>query len=237
MVYKLPNLQPLCFDNDATVGGVEVEAPRHSNLCTYAFAPLRSFLSRVSVRPILTVAALLCPVFSPALGRAQQKAPSVSDGPRIEVVESSEDQHETLQDKPALTFGATRTPNLTIAVNDAVKYQQIDGFGASLTDSSAWLLWNKLTETQRKEALQMLFSPSKGIGLSVLRQPMGASDFALTDYTYDDLPPGSSQQATRNCSTSPLTTTTRTSFRFYARRSFSIPTSRSSPLPGVLRAG
>jgi len=121
--------------------------------------------------------------------RAQRKAAS-NEAPRIYVVESSEDQHETLQEKPALTFGATRTPNLTITVNDAVRYQQIDGFGASLTDSSAWLLWSKLTEAQRKEALQMLFSPTKGIGLSILRQPMGASDFALTEYSYDDLPPG-----------------------------------------------
>src|SRR6266849_6827426 len=36
----------------------------------------------------------------------------------------------------------------------------------------------------------MLFDPKKGIGLSILRQPMGASDFALQGYTYDDLPPG-----------------------------------------------
>ena len=121
--------------------------------------------------------------------RAQRKAAS-NEAPRIYVVESSEELHETLQEKPALTFGATRTPNLTITVNDAVRYQQIDGFGASLTDSSAWLLWSKLTEAQRKEALQMLFSPTKGIGLSILRQPMGASDFALTEYSYDDLPPG-----------------------------------------------
>jgi glucosylceramidase len=36
----------------------------------------------------------------------------------------------------------------------------------------------------------MLFDPKKGIGLSILRQPMGASDFALQSYTYDDLPQG-----------------------------------------------
>ncbi len=121
---------------------------------------------------------------------AQQKTASANEAPRIEVVESSEELHETLEEKPPLTFSPTRRRNLTITVNDAVKYQQIDGFGASLTDSSAWLLWNKLTEGQRKEAMQMLFSPSKGIGLSVLRQAMGASDFALSDYSYDDLPPG-----------------------------------------------
>jgi len=138
------------------------------------------------------VVLLFLAMFQSSSAHAQQKAPSSNNGPRIEVVESSEEQHETLQEKPALTFGATRTPNLTITVNDAVRYQQIDGFGASLTDSSAWLIWNKLTEAQRKEALQMLFSPTKGIGLSVLRQPMGASDFALSAYSYDDLPPGQS---------------------------------------------
>lgn len=126
-------------------------------------------------------------------GLAQQKVPSPNDarnGPRIEVVESSDELHETLKEKSPLTFGRARTANLTITVNDTVNYQQIDGFGASLTDSSAWLLWNKLTEPQRKEAMKMLFSPSEGIGLSVLRQPMGSSDFALSDYSYDDLPAG-----------------------------------------------
>lgn len=38
----------------------------------------------------------------------------------------------------------------------------------------------------------MLFDPKRAIGLSMLRQPMGASDFALKDYTYDDMPQGQS---------------------------------------------
>jgi glucosylceramidase len=136
----------------------------------------------------LLLASLALALLPSSVGR--QKALSPNEALRIEVVESSEELHETLKDMPPLTFGAVRTPNLTITVNDAVNYQQIDGFGASLTDSSAWLLWNKLTEAQRKEAVHMLFSPTKGIGLSFLRQPMGASDFALSDYSYDDLPSG-----------------------------------------------
>lgn len=126
------------------------------------------------------------------LAQAGQNAtrPAARGTVRIEVLESSEDLHESLQEKPALQFGSTRSPSLTITVDDSRKYQQIDGFGASLTDSSAWLLWNKLTAQQRKEALEKLFSRSKGIGLSVLRQPMGASDFAIEDYSYDDVPPG-----------------------------------------------
>jgi glucosylceramidase len=116
--------------------------------------------------------------------------PTAKSPAGIEVYESSEELHESMQEKPALQFGSTRSPSLTIAVDDSRKYQQIDGFGASLTDSSAWLLWHKLTDPQRKEVLEKLFSRSKGIGLSVLRQPMGASDFAIEDYSYDDVPPG-----------------------------------------------
>jgi glucosylceramidase len=110
--------------------------------------------------------------------------------PTIQVYESSEDLHESLHEKPALKFDSTRAPQLTIHVDDSVQYQQIDGFGASLTDSSAWLLSHKLTDAQRKDALELLFSQTKGIGLNILRQPMGASDFALDDYTYDDMPAG-----------------------------------------------
>jgi glucosylceramidase len=122
-------------------------------------------------------------------GREEPRAEG-QNAVRIEVVESSDELHESLQQKPALRFGAARSPSLTITVDDTRKYQQMDGFGASLTDSSAWLLSHKLTDQQRKEALEKLFSPTRGIGLSVLRQPMGASDFAIEDYSYDDLPAG-----------------------------------------------
>src|SRR5215470_15608421 len=108
----------------------------------------------------------------------------------IEVVQSSEEKHESLAEKPSLTFHAERTPALTIFVDDTVKYQEIDGFGASLTESSAWLLKRKLTDAQRSEAVRMLFDRQKGIGLSMLRQPMGASDFALREYSYDEMPAG-----------------------------------------------
>ena len=47
-----------------------------------------------------------------------------------------------------------------------------------------------LIPTQVVLALIELFHPAKGITLSILRQPLGASDFALEDYSYDDLSPG-----------------------------------------------
>ena len=109
---------------------------------------------------------------------------------RIHVYHSSEEKHESLEPKPVVAFHPKRADALTITVDDSVKYQEIDGFGASLSESSAWLLKRKLSDSQRKEALQMLFDRKTGIGLSMLRQPMGASDFALQAYSYDDLPAG-----------------------------------------------
>lgn len=130
-----------------------------------------------------------------------QKIPEARvHAPSIEVYQSSQDLGESLARKPDLHFGAARAPQLTISVEDSVKYQEIDGFGASLTDSSAWLLSKKLTEAQRKSALKMLFDPADGIGLAILRQPMGASDFALEDYSYDDMLPGETDPGLKNFS-------------------------------------
>jgi O-glycosyl hydrolase len=79
---------------------------------------------------------------------------------------------------------------LTIKVDDIVKYQKVQGFGAALTDSSAWLI-SKLPASSRDALLKRLFDPSTGIGLSMVRLPMGASDFTATgNYSYDDMPAG-----------------------------------------------
>lgn len=78
----------------------------------------------------------------------------------------------------------------TIAINPAQTFQEIEGFGASLTDSSAWLIYEFLNASERQAVLTDLFDPVNGIGLSYLRQPMGASDFRLQEYSYNDLPAG-----------------------------------------------
>src|SRR5262249_39654198 len=110
----------------------------------------------------------------PVAHSAPQKPAAI----RVDVVESLETQTSWLSAKPAIQFSTERSPSLTIRVDETTRYQVIDGFGASLTDSSAWLLDKKLTPEKRLEALASLFDPQKGIGLSILRQPMGASDFA-----------------------------------------------------------
>jgi glucosylceramidase len=49
-----------------------------------------------------------------------------------------------------------------------------------------------LTQATRDETMKKLFSPTEGIGLSFVRNPMGGSDLARFGYTYDDVPAGQS---------------------------------------------
>ncbi|MDQ0716780.1 O-glycosyl hydrolase [Streptomyces luteogriseus] len=79
----------------------------------------------------------------------------------------------------------------TITVDTTRKYQPMTGFGASFTDSSAWLVGTKLNAKQRNALMRDLFSRRDGIGLSFLRQPMAATDFTASgNYSYDDMPAG-----------------------------------------------
>ncbi len=115
----------------------------------------------------------------------------------MQVVETYGDQSKLLAARtsgPTFTSGVVAgSPEFTIAVNNNTIYQQIDGVGASLTDSAGYLIWNKLTAVQRSSLMQSLFDPVTGIGIGILRQPMGASDFSATgDYSYDDVPAGQS---------------------------------------------
>jgi glucosylceramidase len=132
----------------------------------------------------------LCPCVVVFTSSANAQARESAESTQIKVFQSSEEKHESLVAQENVAFRAERLPALTIFVDDAIKYQEIDGFGASLTESSAWLLKRKLTDAQRSDALRMLFDRQKGIGLSMLRQPMGASDFALQEYSYDESPAG-----------------------------------------------
>lgn len=118
-------------------------------------------------------------------------------GQNVQVFETDGDQSKLLAERsPGLTFVSgppAASPAFTIAVDNGTKYQQMDGVGASLTDSAGWVLWNDLTESQRDALIESLFDPNAGIGIGILRQPMGASDFSASgDYSYDDVPAGQS---------------------------------------------
>jgi len=99
------------------------------------------------------------------------------------------DQSRLLTREPDLAFAAQAPLAIRIEVDPQRHYQEMVGFGAAVTDSSAWLIENRLTEAQRAALLKELFGRDGGLGLSFTRISIGASDFSLTHYSLDD-PPG-----------------------------------------------
>ena len=129
-----------------------------------------------------------------ALAAAGAGAQSVS------VYQTTPELLEALSQRQTLHFSSKAAPEAIlpiITVDDAQRFQEIDGFGASLTDAAAWLFAKKLTPAQTDAAFKTLFSRKDGIALSFLRQPIGSSDLAVTFYSYDDL----CQQTDKACTT------------------------------------
>lgn len=67
----------------------------------------------------------------------------------------------------------------TIVVNEDVRYQRFVGAGASITDTTAYLFrGGPISAATRDEVMRKLFHPVDGIGLSFVRNPIGASDLS-----------------------------------------------------------
>ena len=111
---------------------------------------------------------------------------------RVKVVETDADLSRHLSPMPGQLFTRKVPQGVpVIHVDDAVRYQRIQGIGGAMTDSSAYLIRRQLAPAAQAQLVRNLFSPS-GAGLSVVRLPIGASDYTIDGrpYSYDDLPAG-----------------------------------------------
>ena len=104
---------------------------------------------------------------------------------------TTDDQSTKLQQQSSVTFVTGSGGNNPVFVDETQTYQLVEGFGASFTDSAGYLLNEVATALVRSNAMYNLFTRNgSGIGVSFVRNPMGASDLARTQYSYDDLPTG-----------------------------------------------
>lgn len=100
-------------------------------------------------------------------------------------------QQQTQQ--PAFTKKAAGQAVITI--DDAQKFQSIDGFGWALTGGSAGHL-QQMSRAARTTLLKELFTAdSKNIGGSYIRLSIGASDLDEKVFSYNDLPAGQTDTA------------------------------------------
>lgn len=111
------------------------------------------------------------------------------------------DQSILLQQQPAnLRFEAGSSGGSVVSVDEAVVRQEVEGFGYTLTGSSALLIQN-MAPTERASLLQELFGKgSNAIGVSYLRLSLGASDLSPFVFSYNDLPAGDTDPELRRFS-------------------------------------
>ena len=113
------------------------------------------------------------------------------------------DQSVLLQKQSTiLAFGTTPYSVPDITVDTTQRYQEVDGFGYTLTSGSATLI-NSLGSA-KAALLQELFGHSAtSISVSYLRISIGASDLSASVYSYDDMPAGQTDAALANFSLDP----------------------------------
>lgn len=88
----------------------------------------------------------------------------------------------------AIKFSATDNMSpRTVTLQPSTRYQEIDGFGAAITGSTAYNLM-KMSKDDRQAFLQQTFDTDKGYGMSYIRICIGCSDFSLSEYTCCDKP-------------------------------------------------
>ncbi len=141
--------------------------------------------STTTVKAIATAAGFS----TSAVGSATYTVPPQNgNGPAVSVVLTTDDQSRKMQAQSTTNFTTASATGNVIYVDETPTYQPIEGFGAAFTDSAAYLL-NEVAapKSALTSTMSDLFTRTgNGIGLSFMRTPMGASDLARTQYSYDD---------------------------------------------------
>lgn len=105
-----------------------------------------------------------------------------ASAPTVRAWLSTADTTATLTEQPSISLEAPSDGATNVRVDDRLRYQEVDGVGASFTDSSAYLLTRLKTDDPPAYAALMteVFDPDDGLGMTLWRVPMGSSDFTAT---------------------------------------------------------
>ena len=133
-----------------------------------------------------------------AVSTGAQPASAANEGVNVWLTTTSGPSGRTvtrgLQPQTPVAFASGHAGSgQVITVDERTKYQQFTGGGASMTDTAGYLLGSSgaISSSTQSSVMNALFSPTSGIGLDFLRNPMGASDLARSNYSYDDVAAGS----------------------------------------------
>src|ERR1051325_4990633 len=144
----------------------------------------------IALIALLTLGALYIPRFEQAPVRSRVVTSARQVMPAVELWLSTEDRRLQLKQQPDIEMSIRGEQDADIIIDSKTTYQIMAGFGAAMTDASAWLLQNKLSVLQRAALMHELFGPPPNLNFNMLRLTIGASDFSLQPYTLDDVPFG-----------------------------------------------
>lgn len=113
--------------------------------------------------------------------------PSFAQEVRLVVSSKAGDR---LTSKPIVHFvkGGT-SPGGLIQIHDDVRYQTMDGFGASFLEAGLMCI-NSLPAKEQEDVLRSLFDVKTGAGFSAMKTVLASTDFMTAGrfYSYDDVP-------------------------------------------------
>ena len=124
-----------------------------------------------------------------ALGALFGILPCVSTAADVQAWVTTADRARLLARESGLTFATRAERTNRIDVDADRSYQSIVGYGAAVTDASAWLIQTRLNEAQRAALLEELFGrEADSVGLHAhFHRRVG---FFAHHYSLDDTPDG-----------------------------------------------
>jgi len=130
-------------------------------------------MNRINPQKVFIAAILVCLNIN---ANSQTVTPWITSG----------DKTRLMQQQSTVSFGSNTSPaSVIVTVDPATTYQTMDGFGYALTEGSAEVI-SSLNYTQQNDLLNELFNKTTGLGISVLRISIGASDLSSSDYSYNE---------------------------------------------------
>jgi glucosylceramidase len=124
------------------------------------------------------------------LGAGACASAIAQEPPQVRAWITSGDRSNLLTEQPAAPFSVYGASTARVLMIDpARRHQTMVGFGASITDASAWLIQTRLSPARREALLRELFGRDDGgLGFSFTRVTIGASDFSLSHYSLAEEP-------------------------------------------------
>ena len=102
----------------------------------------------------------------------------------IQFYATTEDDPWFTPEEPVSIEEMTAFPGAFIRLDQPA--QEVEGFGACFNELG-WVALSRLSQEERSEVFRQIFASGVGANLSVCRMPVGANDFAVDWYSYDEI--------------------------------------------------